>query len=192
MPPASPTDGLHCPGKKRPLASQTRVAKASNLQEGDATLTREITRLNLDVDMLRHLKRTAEARQHDAENELARARNSITELERMVEEHERENRALFENVKAQEEDVKARDDEISKLRDYDFALGIDLAQAKSLLDSQNQYIRALKSSVEFLWKCDICEEEYSEQILPVTLVVSHVWELGERAEGIPAPSVAMS
>ncbi|KAK7024247.1 hypothetical protein VNI00_016464 [Paramarasmius palmivorus] len=89
---------------------QSSAAVIPDSSKGNVTLTKEVTKLNLDLEMTRHLRRTAEKRQHEAEEKLARMQDYITELEGRVEDRERENRALFT-------DVKIRDGELSKLRD---------------------------------------------------------------------------
>jgi hypothetical protein len=45
-----------------------------------------------------------------------------------------------------------------------------MAQASSLLDEQHRYIRVLKSQVEALWKCHICQNGYDKETIPVTYV----------------------
>ncbi|KAK7030913.1 hypothetical protein VNI00_013859 [Paramarasmius palmivorus] len=148
-------------------------AKSTESPKQDGPLVQEVTRLNLDNEMLRHLKRSAEMRQYEAEEKLAGAQNRVTELQCLIEEHERDKRALFVDIKIRDEELaklRAQETELLGLRDHNLALETHISQANSLLDNQNQFIRKLKCEVESLLKCNICENEYDDEIVPVTYV----------------------
>ncbi|KAK7029026.1 hypothetical protein VNI00_014736 [Paramarasmius palmivorus] len=95
------------PGPSHQPAPSVKSADTSKEIEG---LAKEVTRLNLSLEMLRHLKHTAQTRQHEAEEKLSQMQSQhLAQLQHLVKERENE----IENLLM---DQKIRDEELSKLR----------------------------------------------------------------------------
>ncbi|KAK7018765.1 hypothetical protein VNI00_018255 [Paramarasmius palmivorus] len=144
-----------------------------------------VLKLQLDLEMTRHLKREAEKERAVAEEQAQKARNDMISLQDKLNECQEEKRKLFSGLQKREAEIfqlkhgSTREPQITaertldpretiELKDRMLALEAHVAELDAVLQEKTSFMDRLVRDVQTFIQCQTCCDYYSNENPPKT------------------------